>query len=284
MAEILDIGESVLTPLTEREFAAWQKERGMNVASHRGRHWLKTHFGFYQPIHLLARLKPDEATRPAALTWGFRASLADTARGIANGAVPVYLLSDLAGYDIQALPPKRRSDLRKCRKLVNLVRVKGMPFPGEELYAVAVSSSKRTGYWKPPAMDVYLASKRRDFGDERRLVIAGLVGGKLAGCLEGIAVDGIAYVQSVLIATEYLPTSIGTGLIFEFVQACRRTDGIKEIVYGLFTRDDPKLTAFKEGMGFPLVMVPARVSVNPLFAKLLKWKYPGKFYNISGIE
>lgn len=281
--EALEIGGSALVPLSEREFAAWQKERGIQVNCHRGRYWQKTSFGYFQPIHLLARLKPEEATRPSALSWGFRASLADEARGQANGSVPVYLLSDLAAYDIQSLPAKRRSDLRKCMKLVRIVRLKGMAVPGEEIYAAAVSSAKRTGYWSPPPIQDFLAKIKRDFSDGRRYVIAGLVDGKLAGYLDGVAVDGTAYVQSVIIATEYLPTSVGTGLIFEFAQACRRTDGVREIVYGLHSREDAKLTAFKTGMGFPVVMVPARVSVNPLFAGFIKRRYPAKYYRMTGI-
>ena len=281
--EILEVGESALVPLTEPEFAAWQKERGIPVNCHRGRYWQKTSFGYYQPIHLLARLKPDEATRPATLSWGFRASLADEARDTANGSVPVYLLSDLAGYDTQSLPPKRRSDLRKCRKLVRLVRLKDIAVPGEEIYAAAVSSAKRTSYWSPPPIQEFLAKIERDFSDERRYVIAGIVDGKFAGYIDGVAVDGTAYVQSVIIATEYLPTCVGTGLIFEFAQACRRTAGVREIVYGLHSRDDEKLTAFKEGMGFPVVMVPAKVSMNPLFAGFIKRRYPAKYYRMTGV-
>ncbi len=281
--ETLEIGGSALVPLSEREFAAWQKERGIQVDCHRGRYWQNTGYGYYQPIHLMARLKPEEATRPSVLSWGFRASLSDEARDIANGSVPVYLLSDLAGYDIRSLPPKRRSDLRKCQKLVRLVRLKGMAVSGEEIFAAAVSSAKRTGYWSPPPIQEFLSKIERDFGDERRYVIAGLVDGKLAGYIEGVAVDGTAYVQSVIIATEYLPTSVGTGLIFEFAQACRRTEGVREIVYGLFTPEDERLTAFKTGMGFPVVKVPARVSVNPLLASFIKRRYPAKYYRMTGI-
>ncbi|MDP7112752.1 MAG: hypothetical protein QGH45_12350 [Myxococcota bacterium] len=82
--------------------------------------------------------------------------------------------------------------------------------------------------------------------------------------------------------TDLLPSNVGTGLVFEFVQICRRTPGIHEIVYGPHSRYDEALCRFKEGMGFPPVAMPARYHLNPAAAALIRRRRPDMYYYISG--
>ncbi len=70
--------------------------------------------------------------------------------------------------------------------------------------------------------------------------------------------------------------------MFEFVQICRRTPGIHEIVYGPHSRYDEALCRFKEGMGFPPVAMPARYHLNPAAAALIRRRRPDMYYYISG--
>src|SRR3954447_12884380 len=56
------------------------RELGREVVLHRGRWWVRVVPGFYQPVHLLARMRPDEATRPTLRCWGLRASLVQAQR------------------------------------------------------------------------------------------------------------------------------------------------------------------------------------------------------------
>ncbi len=270
--KFLDPEDSALVNLTEKEFTDWKKkELGLTVVKHLGRYWKKSRIGFYQPIHTLARLKADEAVCPSRLSLGFRASLADEARSLSNIPNPVFLMRGISEFDIDAMPSKRRNDLRKSRKLVKFFQMKGMALPHEQLADVVISSAKRAGYW-PPGREAYISRAPARFSDSRQYVGVGLVEGMLAGFIEGFAVDGTAYIQNVFIATEYLPTAVGTGLVFEFVQACRRAGGIREISYGLHQRSDEKLGAYKAGMGFPLTMVPGIISRGPI-AKFISWKY-----------
>src|SRR4051794_13120288 len=89
------------------------RELGREVVLHRGRWWVRVVPGFYQPVHLLARMRPDEATRPTLRCWGLRASLAPESAASANGSIPAHVLPDPRGYDAGRLAPSQRRKLRK---------------------------------------------------------------------------------------------------------------------------------------------------------------------------
>jgi hypothetical protein len=113
-------------------------------------------------------------------------------------------------------------------------------------------------------------------------VLAGIVDGGLGGYVTRTAVHGTAYIDNVWIATEALRSAIGTGLVFEFVQACRRGGGIREVAFGLDSAEDRSLVAFKEHLGFPVRLVPARVRINPLLAPIVRRRHPYEYYRLTG--
>jgi hypothetical protein len=89
---------AVLSSGDENALALSLTNAGRSVIVHRGRHWIEAPRGFYQPIHWLARLRPDEASMPRRLTWCYRATVGDEDGGThANGALPVHLLAGVAG-------------------------------------------------------------------------------------------------------------------------------------------------------------------------------------------
>ena len=112
--------------------------------------------------------------------------------------------------------------------------------------------------WKPPSEVEYVAGLDKYMENPCRLVLAGLAEGRLRGYLDGFAVDGTAYIDHLYVHSDALQTEVGTGLVFEFVQACRRS--------GLSTRDrvrsrcpvGPQPQQYKEKMGFPVVKIPTR--------------------------
>lgn len=96
-----DVAAAFLRPLTEGELAHWRREQGCRVRSHCGRYWMESPRGFLQPLHWMARLSLKEAGAPAVPAWGFRTVLADGEIAAANGALPVHVLTDVAGYGLQ---------------------------------------------------------------------------------------------------------------------------------------------------------------------------------------
>lgn len=277
-----NISEATLTSMTEKQFALWKKQQRAHVISYGDHYWEELRRGFYQPIHLLARLSANQVKRPTPFCWGYRAALSENCTEAANGWVAVHLLSNVKDYDIQSLFRKRRTHLRKCHKLVEIVRLTGSGILQQQGYEVVLSALKRTKHASPPSEKNYLEGLTTYTNNDRRLVIAGIIDAKLGGYVDGYAVDGIAYINNVYIATEALPTSIGTGLIFEFIQACRRSGEIREVVYGQHSREDSSLCKFKDAMGFSVTPIPAKVEITPVMKKYLCWRRPNSYYRLTG--
>lgn len=279
---IKDLSETLITSETEAELAKRRQQENKEVFYHQGRYWEELRSGFYQPIHLLARLKEKQATKPKSLCWGFRSALVEHDKIDANGSIAVHLLSDISEYDLQSLSSNRRNHVRRCRKRAKIVQIIGSELLQEQGYQVMASALKRAAYKDVPSKNDYDARFTGDLIPKTRLILGGLIDGKLGGYIEGYAIDGTAYIQDIHISTEALSSYIGTGLVFEFVQVCIRSGNIQEIVYGQHSREDSKLCVFKEGMGFPAKHVPAKVEINPVIGKLINWRRPDSFYRLAG--
>lgn len=288
-----DASAAMLHSLTEDELATWRRHQGYRVCPHRGRFWMELPRGFLQPLHWMARFSSEEARPPAALSWGFRTVLSQEEADVANGALPVHVLSDVAGYTIESLSSNRRSHLRRCYKRASIVEITG-PLPlRQQGYEVFQSALKRTAYGRPQPKEDYLADLEKWFRDsccaeavaqKRGVVLGVLINSRLGGYLRGFAVDGTAYIEEVYLATEALPHYVGIGLIFEFVQMCRRSQGILEVIYGQHSREDESLCSFKEKTGFPVRRFPTRFKVMPIVGTILRWRYPHKYYRLTGFH
>jgi len=280
-----DVSAAVIIPRTEQQVAESAQEGGLEVVCHRGRYWQKRYHGFYEPVHWLARLEQSEATRPARGCWGFRTTLCDSAAGAANGVMPVHMLSGLSDYTMENLPAKRRSDLRKSRKQVTIVQLTSHRILEEQGYEVEASALQRIAPDLLRDRRSYLAALSTSTfqGGHRHVILAGLVQDKLAGYLTGYAVQDTAYINSVRIATQYFPTAVGTALAFDFVQVCKRSGGIRHVVYGQHSIENRPLSFFKEGMGFAVTAIPSRVWILPVFRAFIRWWSPAKFYRLTGL-
>jgi hypothetical protein len=268
--------------MTEAERAAWLHEQGQRVVQHRGRWWTALRAGFWRPVHLLARLSAAEATRPAAACWGFQAPLRPEDAGAANATAPMHWIDDLEAFGEHGLSSNRRQQLRKARRQVEIVEATGPALLRDQGYAVLVSSQRRTGYGKLRAREEYVDDLERSVRPGRRFVLAGLVGGRLGGYVDGFAVGATAYLDHVVIATEVLGTQIGIGLQFAFVESCRRSDGVREVVHGLHAPEDESLSTYKQRIGFPVRHVPARLWVVPGALPLLRRAAPAVYYRWTG--
>jgi hypothetical protein len=242
--------------MSEEERAAWLRTKGARVVHRHGRHWRQLPKGFYQ-----AALCEDSA---------------------AQSSVPVHLLSDVLGYDEGRLSSNRRYHLRKCRRRVEIVEVLDPSLLERQGYEVVLSAAERIGYFKAPSRARYLASLAKYVDPAHRLVLAGLLDGKLGGYLSGYAVDGTAYVERVHVATEALKSDVSLGLTYDFVQACRRSSEIREVVDSQHMPENPALGVFKESVGFPVVHVPTKVVMNPFAARVLRRRRPYAYYRLTG--
>jgi Acetyltransferase (GNAT) family len=275
-----DLSAATLTRMTEGECSQWRQRQGAHVIQYGDRYWQEIRPGFYQPIHLLARLSAEQATRPTLWSWGFRAALQEADASAANASIPLHILSNLEEYTLPNLPKKLRWHINKCQKQVKIVALTNAKLLAEQGYDVLRSALMRTQYTKIPSLADYLASLS-DYVTPQRFVLAGSIDGRLGGYLTGYAIDHTAYMDDRVIATEALKTDIGSGLTYEFVQVCRRS-GIREIVSGQHCREDEALCAFKQKMGFSLKLIPFKVQIQPAIAKLIRWSHPHAYYRLTG--
>jgi hypothetical protein len=271
-----------LAPFTEERYAAWLREGGVKTREHRGRHWREMPRGFYQPVHWAARLTPEQATSPLFPSWGFRAGLREEDASAATGTIPLHLLSDLQGYSLDTLSGNRRSQVRRCLKRTEITQLQDPGLLQAQGYAVMRSAVLRAGYKAVESEQQYLTGVRRPWPPGSRFLLAAVVDGKLGGYLVGSAIDDTAYLDEIHVATDALASYAAPGLVFTFVQACQRTPGLRQVVYGLHSREDSSLCSFKEALGFPVRHLPARCRINPLAAALLRWRYPDKYYRLAG--
>ena len=279
-----DIASAEFVPATEKEYAEWQMKLGREVILHKGHYWTKMMWGFYQPINYMARLSKHEISRPTPLCFGYRASVCEHDLAMANSGIPINMLSHFDSYSVDNLPAKRRSDFRKCEKQVAFVQLLGPKLLREQGYEVDLSAFKRNGHGQLPEADHYNQDFPEWFPDKPFVsILAGLIGEKLGGYLVAHAIDDVAIIDGVNIASEYLSTAIGTGLVAHFVQLCQKAGIIKHIIYGLHSIENPNLVAFKEGMGFKTVLVPSYLWVFPGIKNLIQKKKQYVYYRLTGV-
>jgi hypothetical protein len=283
VSQVRDSSAATVAVLTEKELAERRRAEGVRVIEHAGRYWEQMGApGFFQPVHLLARLTPEEATRPTPFCWGYRAALTPEAAGAANGMVPIVRIADLAGYDFDSLSANRRNKLRKCQRLVQIVQPTGPGLLLEQGYAVVADALSRTRHKPIPSPEAFVTTVKNYFQGGYWFILAGLIDGKLGGFVDGYVVDGIAYGLKAYYATWALPTNISTGLIFEFAQVLRRLKCVHTMVAGLDAPELPQLSKFKDDMGIIVEEIPTRWDMNPLARSFIRWRKPHAYYRLTG--
>jgi hypothetical protein len=271
-----------LTVMSEAGFAEMRVEEGARVVERNGRFWGETFSGFYQPIHQIATFRESEVHRPTFRCWGYRAALTPDDAHVANGSIPVTLMSDVRGFTEAVFDRNRTRDLRRCRREVEIRRVFDPDIFSREGWPVFMSAKRRVDPGGVMDESDYRAMMTRRAPDPRRLIVAGFRDGKLAGYLESYAVDGILYGRDLYVATEQMATGIGTGLYLETIQFAIKTSGIDRICLGPILLDRPGLTAFKGTLGFSTVAVPAHIAIPAPVGAFIRWQRPAVHYRLTG--
>jgi len=276
-----DADESALRPISEEELAGWLKRQGSAVVSHRGRFWVAQPSGFFHPVHWLARMRAEEAERPALFCWGYRTTLAEEDMFASNGTIPVHVLRNVRGYDLDALSSKRRNKVKNCMKHARIVQLLSPDLLLAQGAWVVASAFQRTGYRDRFAAGTYEEKVDSYFTMPGFFVLAGLVGEKLGGYVVAYAINRTLYVDEVHLASEYLSTNIGTGLIFTLLKACGRSD-VAEVVYGLHAREDAALCHYKSEMGFEVFHYPSKHWFLPGTEVVVRSRRPHAYYRLTG--
>jgi hypothetical protein len=270
-----------LPVLGEPALAAWRRALGRHVVEHRGRFWEMIAPGFFQPVHLLARLDRAEATRPSPWCWGFRARLDPPAAG-AEASLPVHLLPDPGGYEISRLSRKRRQLLRKSLREVDLVALDAPDLLIDQGYGLVRQDSARKAAIRLPDAATFRRLVETSLTPRRALVLAALRGSRLLGFSICRAVDGAADQWQIGVGDAGRAQHLGLSLFHAFASVAARTPGIVEVMNGLHAREDPGLDEFKAGQGLVVAHLPARAWLLPGAAALLRRWDSHRFYRLTG--
>jgi hypothetical protein len=272
-----------LTVMTEDGLAALRREDGIRVQTSVGRQWEEIFRGFYQPIHLLARLRRAEIRRPTLACWGYRAALTDEDAGSANASMPVHVLSDVGHFTEAALSKGRMGDLRRCRREVEIRHERDPALLVDQGYAVFTSAQRRTDFYSRPATEAEFRRRmQQQVPDVRRLFVVGIVNGKLGGYFQSFAVEGVLYAHELYVASECMRTGIGTGLYVETIAIAARSGAIDEACFGLHTPDAAGISVFKASIGIGLVDIPSRCVIPAPLDALIKRRRPAAHYRLTG--
>ncbi len=273
-----------LRVMTEAELALMRVADGATVAERDGRYWFGIFPGFFQPVHLLARVRVDDVHRPALGCWGYRAALPGEDAHRANGSVPVHLIGDPQAYDARRISPDQRRNERRCRRQVELVTSRDPSLLESQGYPVFRSAQDRLHYWKEQSESDFRRTIAARVDDDRRLFVVGLIDGRVRGYMESFAVDGILYLDELIVATEAMSTGISTGLYLETIEVAKRAGTVREVCLGLDTPERPGLTRFKEGLCAPVVQVPAHVAIPRAVGAFIRARRPAVYYRLTGLK
>ncbi len=270
-----------LPELTEAQCAEWQDIRGRRPVEHLGRWWMESRPFVFQPVHHLARLTPDEATRPARRCIGFRARLIDDAADRSDACLPAHTLPDPQSYDMSRLSQTPRRYLRQGMRAVDIVALESPDLILDQGYEVASAAHARDpGIGLPP-----IAQFKRNiesYFPGRGVILAAVRDQRLLGFSMTFAVDRAAYHDMVYVNNEGLAARASICLFHAFATLVSRQPALVEVMHGLHVRDDLGLNEFKRRIGLVVSPLPARAWFAPGPDQFLRRVRPHQYYRFTG--
>ena len=262
------VGFSTVPVVSEAQFSVLRRP---DAVEYKGRFWRPADASkglIYIPVNPLAVIKPEEAGFPVAASLGYRA----TVDGAESNAVShVHVMRELDSFGIDKIPNKyMRRDLRAVIRDPK-VRVY-MPTPenpgllieqAAQLHASSSAVQEYSPFGRHTREAFEAGLDASGFNSGNLLILAGLVEGKLAGYVTGLAVGDTAIAEMLVVGDSYKSTNVGTRLMYAFIEACQRTEGVDQIYNWRVEPSKPGISQYKERLGFPATAVPATVVLRP---------------------
>ncbi|HPG41151.1 MAG TPA: hypothetical protein PLP19_10860 [bacterium] len=275
-----DISIVTLNSFTPAEHVQWRRKCGKTIIESHGVYWQEIKRGFYQPSHLLYKCRPEQIALPKLMAWGVRAALTDEYISQANSHFNVHTISDLQNYDLEQWSSNRRNQYRRSMKRCRFVEILDKDILLQEGFAVVRDSFARIGHDRGTPDENNYRNKCCNYlndGQNRNMILAGLVDGKLGGIFEVYAVDGFAYLETANFADFALSSYVSIGLHYEFIQVCRRSPAIHTLVHGQVAADDEGLRTYKKSLNFNEQSIPSLVKLLPGVSAAMRIIAPGKY-------
>ncbi len=277
-----DWREAILPMMREADLARWVRAGGGKVAEIDGRHWAEVVPGFYQPLHYLARFKAAEFVRPSLLCWGMRAVLDDADTVAANVVTPVHILPDFTRYGADRLCRRRRQELAKAERHVDVVVLERPDRVVDQGYPLALEAARRNPRNRLVPEPAFRCWVEAAFADRSPVVLGMLQGDRLLGVSFSFAIDGVAYAHQAFIGQA--GRSLHLDLLCFHVEAlmAQCTPGIHTVVNGLHAPENEGLCDFKRRQGLVVAQYPGLTTMHPLAGSLIRYLRPHQFYRLTG--
>src|SRR5690625_2700867 len=140
----------VLMPLTEAQAAQVYRRLGRRILQVRGRYWQVRDVGFLDPVDLAATFTAREVALLERFSLGFRARLPDATEHRSGTLLP-YVLRDVHSYGWHSITSRRRTQLRKCGRELQYLRLTEPSLLVEQGHEVVLAGLLRTQHSRPPS-------------------------------------------------------------------------------------------------------------------------------------
>ncbi len=237
--------------------------------------WWREPFPFYaKPMFEFRELVPGSA-HPSFLRapLGYSHPVPDPALG--NRALPYMILQgpELRGFRLEALPGKKRNQVRKGLKLCEVALIQDVARHLEEIRGIYVSQAMRHAEFHelpetPPEYYVDRADewRRREL---RYLTTCGretwgaFIDGRLAGFIVSPQIEGVRIIEKAKCHTDFLSFNVNDALYFTVLEASGKDSACRKVLNpGL---RGGRLARYKEQFLFKQDAIPVYVSHPLLF-------------------
>ncbi|HZK04758.1 MAG TPA: hypothetical protein VFC82_02805 [Actinomycetaceae bacterium] len=276
---------SAVRVLTEDEMAQWRRERrsrGQRTVRSGDHWWLDTR-GFSRPLHFAATIPAAQIRRPTPYCWAYHALLPPEDVEAANVWSPLHMVEDAASYGLHSLSRSRRKDVRRGRRMFELVHLTDGGMLAEHGWRIYSANERRLGLTPEVGEKEYRERVGPWAEDSRRLVVGALQDGKLVAYQKSFAVDGTAYLADIYLSDAARKNNVSAYLDYEMAQLYRKSGLVKRICAGPPLPERPRVSEFKRSMGMPIVFLPARFWAPGPVARMLSRVRPGIHYRATGV-
>ena len=281
-----DLAELDLEPASESQYADWILKHGGQVKEYKGRFW-KHRWGFFQPIHYLARFHEGEIGKPGTLCWGYRAALHSESLHLANGGIPMHVHENLPSFGAYKLCKESRWNLRKCLKHLHIAPVMSSELISENGFELLKSTFERTGYGYRIILDKKNYKKWIDkhLNQSFIKIIGGFIEGRLVSFLIVFIIEDAAYLDAILMNDKARALQANSGLQFSIMRyLSKNIPSVFHVFDGLHIPEHPKLEKYKSKWSFDLKKIPAHFWIAPGCRSIIKFSFPHKHYRLTGQE
>ena len=247
-----------------------------------GTWWLEVKPFFYRPAAMMARIVPRCRTpAPWRALGGYYHMVPDGVPN--NGSIVVNEVPHPASYELESLPKKVRSDIRRGLAGLQISRVSNLTDLLVDGYRIYLAWEKRMGSVrvKRSRQQVFSRWITRVFHHPHNLILGAYCENRLVSYVVAQAVDGIADLSKSFTDPDFYHTNPSSALIFSYVRICGQNLNIHKVCNGLRSTKD-SLERYKEKLGFQHVSYPAFIHLRLGLRSLVSWWMPEQYRRLTG--